>query len=231
VSEEFLLETRNLQSSVYNLYEVYVMYLKVHPVNPQGRHIQRAVEALKSGGVIIYPTDTVYGIGCSVFDKDAIERIYQIKRQDVAKPFSFVCSDLSHISEYAKVSNPAYRLMKHLIPGPYTFVLPASRLKQLPKSMISKRKTVGIRVPANTISLAIVRELGHPILSASVMSRNGGVINNPEMIRELYDKQVDLILDGGIVLSEPSTVLDLTDDQPVVLREGAGDVSPFLTAA
>lgn len=206
------------------------MYLKIHPDNPQGRHIQRAVEVLNDGGVIIYPTDTVYGIGCSIFDKKAIERIYQIKRQDRLKPFSFVCSDLSHISEYAKVSNPAYRLMKHLIPGPYTFVLPASRLKQLPKSMISKRKSVGIRVPANTICLAIVRELGHPILSASATDRNGSVMNNPEVIKELYEKEVDLILDGGIVRSELSTVLDMTDDQPVILREGAGDVSMLVAA-
>lgn len=207
------------------------MYLKIHPVTPQGRHVQRAVEILRDGGVIIYPTDTVYGIGCSIFDKNAIERIYAIKRQDPHKPFSFICCDLRNISEFAKVSNPAYRLMKHLIPGPYTFVLPASRLKQLPRSMISKRKTVGIRVPKNEICLAIARELGHPILSASVIDRNGEVMNNPELIKELYETQVDLILDGGVIHSEPSTVLDLTDEQPVVLRQGAGDVSAFLTAA
>lgn len=206
------------------------MYLKMHPDNPQGRHIQRAVEILRYGGVIIYPTDTVYGIGCSIFDKDAIERVYRIKRQDRHKPFSFVCSDLSHISEYARVSNPAYRLMKHLIPGPYTFVLPAGRLKQLPKSMISNRKTVGIRVPDNTICLAIVKELGHPILSASVMDRSGEVMNNPELIKELYEKEVDLILDGSIILSEPSTVIDFTNEQPVIVRKGAGDVS-MLSAA
>lgn len=206
------------------------MYLKVHPDNPQGRHIQRAVEILRNGGVIMYPTDTVYGIGCSIFDKDAIERVYRIKQQDRHKPFSFVCSDLSHISEYARVSNPAYRLMKHLIPGPYTFVLPAGRLKQLPKSMISNRKTVGIRVPDNTICLAIVKELGHPILSASVMDRSGEVMNNPELIKELYEKEVDLILDGSIILSEPSTVIDFTNEQPVIVRKGAGDVS-MLSAA
>jgi tRNA threonylcarbamoyl adenosine modification protein (Sua5/YciO/YrdC/YwlC family) len=201
------------------------MYLKVHPENPQGRHIQRAVEVLNNDGVIIYPTDTVYGIGCSIFSKNAIERIYAIKRQNIQKPFSFICSDLSHISEFAKVSNPAYRLMKHLIPGPYTFVLPASRLKQLPKNMISKRKTVGIRVPDNTICLTIVKELGHPILSASVTDGNGEVVNNPEIIKALYEKQVDVILDGGVVLSEPSTVLDLTDDEPTIIRKGAGDLA------
>lgn len=206
------------------------MYLEVHPGNPQGRHIIRTVEILRAGGVIIYPTDTVYGIGCSIFDKDAIERIYQIKQQEKHKPFSFICSDLRHINQYARVSNPAYRLMKHLIPGPYTFVLPASRLKQLPKSLISKRKTIGIRVPDNTICLAIIKELGHPILSASVTDRSGAVMNNPASIKELFEKEVDLILNGGIILSEPSTVIDLTDEQPIIVRRGAGVVS-VLSAA
>jgi len=206
------------------------MYLKIHPVNPQGRHIQHAVEVLKNGGVIIYPTDTVYGIGCSVFNTHAIERIYQIKGQDARKPFSFVCSDLSHISEYAKVSNVAFRLMKQLIPGAYTFVLPASRLKHLPKSMITKRKTVGIRVPNNKICLAIVKELGHPILSASVTDDKGNILNDPEVIKEYYEKRVDLILDGGYGLLEVSTVLDLTNEHPVVVREGAGDISMLVAA-
>jgi tRNA threonylcarbamoyl adenosine modification protein (Sua5/YciO/YrdC/YwlC family) len=207
------------------------MYLKVHPKNPQGRHITHAVETLRNDGVIIYPTDTMYGIGCSVFSKKAIDRIYQIKNQNVTKPFSFVCSDLSHISEYAVVSNPAYRVMKQLVPGPFTFILPASRLKQLPKSLISKRKTVGIRVPDNQISLAIVRELGHPILSASVTDINGNVINNPELIKKIFENQVDAVLDGGINVSAPSTVLDFTEDPPVVVREGAGDISELLSLA
>lgn len=204
------------------------MVLKVHPDNPQGRHIARAVATLRSGGVIIYPTDTVYGIGCSVFNTRAIERIYQIKQQDESKPFSFVCSDLSHISEYAKVSNPAFRLMKHLIPGPYTFILPASRLKQLPRSVISHRKTVGIRVPNNKITMALVKELGHPILSASVTNGSGYIINDPQAIKECFEKRVDVILDGGISGLELSTVLDLTNEQPVVVRKGAGDVSMII---
>jgi len=206
------------------------MYLRVHPVNPQGRHINHAVEVLNSGGVIIYPTDTVYGIGCSIFNTQAIERIYQIKGQDVYKPFSFICSDLSHISEYAKVSNAAFRLMKQLIPGPYTFVLPASRLKQLPKSMISKRKTVGIRVPNNKICLTLVTELGHPILSASVTDNGGEIINNPEVIKEFYGKRVDLIINGGNSSLDLSTVLDLTDARPIIVREGAGDISMLVAA-
>ncbi|MDI6778667.1 MAG: L-threonylcarbamoyladenylate synthase [Bacteroidota bacterium] len=207
------------------------MYLKVHTENPQGRHITHAVEILRNDGIIIYPTDTVYGIGCSIYSKIAIEQIYQIKNQNPSKPFSFVCSDLSHISEYAVVSNPAYRVMKHLIPGPFTFILPASRLKQLPKSLMSKRKTVGIRVPNNKIALAIVKELGHPILSASVTDDAGFVINNPEIIRQEFENRVDLIIDGGINISEPSTVLDFTEEPPIVVREGAGDVTELLTLA
>lgn len=206
------------------------MVLKIHPINPQGRHIARAVEILRDGGVIVYPTDTVYGMGCSLFNTAAIERIYKIKAQADQKPFSFICSDLSHISEYAKVSNVAFRLMKQLVPGPYTFVLPASRLKQLPRSMISKRKTVGIRVPDNKICLSIIRELGHPILSASVTDPGGAIVNDPDLIRDLYEKRVDLILDGGNSSLEVSTVLDLTEDPPVIVREGAGDVSALISS-
>jgi tRNA threonylcarbamoyl adenosine modification protein (Sua5/YciO/YrdC/YwlC family) len=205
------------------------MVLKVHPVNPQGRHVQHAVEVLRGGGVIIYPTDTVYGIGCSIFSTKAIERIYQIKRQDESKPFSFICSDLSHISEYAKVSNPAFRLMKHLIPGPFTFILPASRLKQLPKSLISQRKTVGIRVPNNKVIQMLVKELGHPVLNASVTTENEEIIQDPDSIKQHYEKRVDLILEDGHCGVELSTILDLTDEQPVVVREGAGDVSMIVT--
>lgn len=204
------------------------MILQVHPETPQQRHIEYAVDILKRGGVIIYPTDTVYGIGCSIFSTEAIERVYQIKQQDSQKPFSFVCSDLSHISEYAKVSNPAFRLMKHLVPGPFTFVLPASRLKQLPKSLISKRKTVGIRVPNNKICLELVRVLGHPILSASLNIENGLQMNDPDIIKQLYNDRVDVILDGGICSQEVSTVLDLTEEQPIVVREGAGNIKDLI---
>ncbi len=206
------------------------MYFQVHPQNPQGRHIQKAVEVLNNGGIIIYPTDTVYGIGCSIFNSSAIERIYQLKRQQKSKTFSFICSDLSHISEYARVSNTAYRLMKQLIPGPYTFILPASRLKQLPKSMISKRKTVGIRVPDNNTCQMLVRELGHPILNASVLDLTGDIISDPDTIREQFEKRVDLILGESSSIQEFSTILDLTEEQPIVVREGAGDISMFIAA-
>jgi tRNA threonylcarbamoyl adenosine modification protein (Sua5/YciO/YrdC/YwlC family) len=206
------------------------MYLHIHPQNPQQRHIDRAVEVLKDDGIIIYPTDTVYGIGCSIFNSSAIERIYQLKHQHKSKTFSFICSDLSHISEYARVSNGAYRLMKQLIPGPYTFILPASRLKQLPKSMISKRKTVGIRVPNNITCQMLVKQLGHPILNASAVDPGGEIITDPEVIREQFENQVDLILGESNSILQFSTILDLTEDQPVVVREGAGDVSRVIAA-
>ncbi len=199
------------------------MLLPIHPLNPEPRHIRRVVETLRSGGVIVYPTDTVYGIGCSIEDKEAIERVYQIKRARKDKPFSFVCSDLKHISEYAHVSNRAFRTMKHLVPGPYTFILPAARMKQLPKILVSKRRTVGIRVPDHRITQAIVKELGHPILSTSVTEMESGeVLNDPAVIQERIGNQVELIIDGGVLVSEPSTVLDLTGDETEVLRKGAG---------
>jgi len=199
--------------------------LKVHLDHPAPRSIHKAAEILTAGGAVIYPTDTVYGIGASVEDKNAIEKIYTLKRQRHDRPFSFVCSDLTHISEYAHVSNAAFKIMKRLIPGPYTFILPAARMKQLPKILVSKRKTVGIRVPDSPVSLAIIRRLGHPILSTSVTTEDGEVLNDPDLIAERYRNSVELILDGGILTSEQSTVLDLTEETPRVIRQGAGDVS------
>ncbi len=201
------------------------MILRIHNSNPEPRAIRQAADILGAGGLIIYPTDTVYGLGCSIADKGAIEKIYFIKQQRDNKPFSFVCSDLSHISEYAQVSNMAFRTMKHLIPGPYTFVLPAARMKHLPKILVSRRKTVGIRVPDSRITQALVREHGHPILSTSVTTHAAEILNDPERIIEHFHNVVDLIIDGGILHSEPSTVIDLTGEEPAVLRYGAGDVS------
>jgi tRNA threonylcarbamoyl adenosine modification protein (Sua5/YciO/YrdC/YwlC family) len=205
------------------------MILTIHPKNPEPRVVRRAAEVLASGGIVIYPTDTVYGIGCSVGNRDAIERIHLIKRQRTDKPFSFVCSDLKHISSYAHVSNAAFKIMKHLIPGPYTFILPAAKMKHLPRILVSKRKTVGIRVPDSPITLALVSELGHPILSTSVTDDSGEILNDPALIAEKYLNSVELILDGGVLVSKPSTVLDLTDERPKVVRIGAGDVSFFET--
>jgi tRNA threonylcarbamoyl adenosine modification protein (Sua5/YciO/YrdC/YwlC family) len=201
------------------------MIVKVHPENPESRFIRKAAEIMAAGGIVIYPTDTVYGLGCSVENKNAIEKIYLIKRQRTDKPFSFVCSDLTHISEYARVSNAAFKTMKHLIPGPYTFILPAGRMKALPKILVSKRKSVGIRVPDSRVALDLVKQLGHPILSTSVTTDDGEILNDPAAIGEQFNNIVDMIIDGGVLTSEPSTILDLTGDTPVVVREGAGDVS------
>ncbi len=201
------------------------MIFKVHLSNPEQRVVTKAAETLQAGGVIIYPTDTVYGLGCSINAKDAIERVHIIKGQRKDKPFSFVCSDLKHISEYAHVSNAAFRVMKHLIPGPYTFILPAARMKQLPRILMSKRKTVGIRVPDSKVVLAIVKELGHPILSTSVTVNGGAILNDPEAIVTGFRNTVDMIIDGGLLTSEPSTVIDFTGEEPKVVRVGAGDVS------
>jgi len=201
------------------------MIVKIHLQNPEPRTIRKAAELLAAGGIVIYPTDTVYGLGCSVENKNAIEKIYLIKRQRTDKPFSFICSDLTHISEYARVSNASFKTMKHLIPGPYTFILPAARMKALPKILVSRRKSVGIRVPNSKIALALVRQLGHPILSTSVTTEDGELLNDPAIIGEHFNNIVDMIIDGGVLTSEPSTILDLTDEAPVVVRMGAGDVS------
>lgn len=204
------------------------MHLEVHLSTPSERTLRRAADVLRAGGIVIYPTDTVYGIGCTVEIKAAIERIHLIKRQRDDKPFSFVCSDLTHISEYAHVSNMAFRIMKRLIPGPYTFVLPAARMKALPRILVSRRKTVGIRVPDSPVALGLVRLTGHPILSTSVTTTDGEVLNDPGRILGEFQNQVDVILDGGPLSSEPSTVLDLTGEIPEVLRQGAGPVAGIL---
>jgi tRNA threonylcarbamoyl adenosine modification protein (Sua5/YciO/YrdC/YwlC family) len=201
-------------------------YYELHPETPQLRYINKAVSVLKEGGVIIYPTDTVYGIGCDIFNKDALERIFTIKNDSTNKLFSFVCSDLKDIAKYAKVSDYAYRTMRHLLPGPYTFILPAAKL--VPKKLWSKRKTVGIRVPNNSITMKLVEELGNPIISTSTTSRKGNMIYDPFEIKNIFNTQVDLMLSMGPLMGEPSTVVDLSEDEPEVVRQGAGDVSMFV---
>jgi tRNA threonylcarbamoyl adenosine modification protein (Sua5/YciO/YrdC/YwlC family) len=201
---------------------------RIHLQDPEPRVVRKAAETLREGGIVIYPTDTVYGLGCSIENREAIERVHLIKRQRTDKPFSFVCADLKHISEYAHVSNNAFKVMKKLIPGPYTFILPAGKMKSLPRILVSKRKTVGIRVPDSRIALAIVRELGHPILSTSVSLETGEVLNDPAVIVERFRNQVDMIIDGGVSLSSPSTVLDLTGDNAEIVRQGAGDAAMVL---
>lgn len=200
-------------------------YFDLHPVTPQQRLIHKAAEIIKNGGIIIYPTDTVYGLGCDIFNKQALKRLFQIKNDAITKLFSFVCADLKDIAKYAKVSDYAYRTMKHLLPGAYTFVLPAA--KDVPKKLWSKRKTVGIRVPNNEISLAIVREVGNPIISTSVTNRKGEVLSDVNEIRAVFNHLVDLMLSVGNLSNQPSTVIDLSNETPEIIRVGAGDVTLF----
>ena len=199
------------------------MLLHIHPENPQPRLIKQVVESLQQGGIIIYPTDTVYGLGCDILQQKAVERICRIKKVDPKKAqLSFVCSDLSHLSEYAKpLSNPVYRLLKEHLPGPYTFILPAS--KMVPKIMQSKKDTIGLRIPANNIAMAIIKELGRPILSASLPGEMVEDYTDPEVMYENFRNEVDYVIDGGIGGMIPSTVVDCTGDEPVLIREGLGE--------
>lgn len=203
-------------------------YYELHPISPQLRFINKAVDTLRNGGIIIYPTDTLYGIGCDIFNKEALEKVFAIKSESRQKLFSFVCPDLKNIAQYAKVSDYAYRTMKHLLPGPYTFILPAA--KEVPKKLWSKRKTVGIRVPNNSISLSLVRELGNPIISTSVTNRSGEVLTDPEEIKSIFNSSIDLMLSVGHLAGEPSSVIDLSNEQPEIVRVGAGDISLFQEA-
>ena len=200
-------------------------FFDLHPVTPQQRFIQKAAEVIKQGGIIIYPTDTVYGLGCDIFNKEALERLFQIKNDAITKMFSFVCADLKDIAKYAKVSDYAYRTMKHLLPGAYTFVLPAA--KDVPKKLWSKRKTVGIRVPNNEVSLAIARAVGNPIISTSVTNRKGEVLSDVDEIKAIFNPLVDLMLSVGNLSNQPSSVIDLSNGAPEVIRIGAGDVTLF----
>ncbi len=202
------------------------MLIEIDPQRPQPRKIKQIVDVLKEGGVIIYPTDTCYGIGADIFNKKAIEKIYQIKGLPKTTPFSFVCCDLTDISNYARVSDYAYRVLKRLLPGPYTFVLEGSR--QVPKMMLTKRRTVGIRVPDHPICLAITKELGCPLISTSASLRDTDIFSDPREMAQIFGKQVDLIVDCGLIYPEPSSVVSLVDDEPKVLRKGKGDVSEFL---
>lgn len=199
------------------------MLLEINPHNPQERLVGRVVDILKNGGVIAYPTDTTYGIGCSIFSKHGIERIYQIKHREKKKPFSFICADISEVTRYAKVSNYVFKIMKRYLPGPYTFVINASSV--VPDLLITKQKTVGVRIPDNNICAAIVRGLGHPIVTTSANLSSEEPIGDPMQIENEMGKQLDMIVDGGILSADVSSVISLIDDYAVVIREGVGDVS------
>ncbi len=196
------------------------MRLEINPEHPEPRKIQRAVEALRDGGVIAYPTDTVYGIGCDITQKRAVDRVYQIKRMKPDQPLAFLCPDMGDLSKYATIDDRTYRLMRRLTPGPYCFILEASR--EVPRILQMKRKTVGIRIPHNEVALALVRALGNPIVS-STASKDGEALNDPADIDEAFP-MLDLILDAGYGGLTPSTVLDVTGPEIIVVREGAGSV-------
>jgi tRNA threonylcarbamoyl adenosine modification protein (Sua5/YciO/YrdC/YwlC family) len=198
----------------------------INPITPQARLIDQVVEVMRFGGVICYPTDTMYGIGCDIFNQKAVKRVYQIKRRPKGKPFSFMCDSLTNISSYGHVSNSAYRIMRKCLPGPYTFVLSGTKL--VPKIMLTRQKTVGIRVPDHPICLHLIEALGNPVLNTSAQEEG-----EEELVRsaldaeEYFGRQVDLIIDGGEIIPEPSTVVSLLDDPPQVLRQGKGDVGFF----
>ena len=201
------------------------MLIKINNGNPQERLIRKIVDTLKEGGIIAYPTDSYYGIGCDIMNKKAIEKIYLLKHRNKNKPFSFICSGLKNISHYAKVSNYAYKTMKRLLPGPYTFILEGSR--QVPKMMLTKRKTAGIRVPDNKICIKLVEELGNPIISTTATMPDGSSFYDPSLIHDYFGKRIEIVIDGGIVPGEPSSVISLINDIPGVIRKGVGDIGMF----
>jgi tRNA threonylcarbamoyl adenosine modification protein (Sua5/YciO/YrdC/YwlC family) len=197
------------------------MRLEINPHHPEPRKIQRAVDALHAGDVIVYPTDTVYGMGAALGEKRAIDRIFHLTNKDESHELSLVCADLSDIAKYAVVENVQYRLLKRLLPGPYTFILPATR--EVPRMLLSKRKTVGIRVPNHPVSLALSKALGVPLLSTSASGRGEDPLNDPADIVARF-KGIELVLDAGFCGLVSSTIVDLTGSEPVVVREGAGPV-------
>lgn len=198
------------------------MLLSIHPQNPQPRHIKTVVDCLQRGGILIYPTDTIYGFGCDILQQKAVERICRIKKTDPKKAqLSFICSDLSHLSDYARqLPTTTYRLLKEYLPGPFTFILPAS--KMVPKILQSKKDTIGLRIPDNKIALAIVNELGRPILSASLPGEMVEDYTDPQIMHENFRTEVDIVIDGGIGGITPSTVIDCTKQEYEIIRQGAG---------
>lgn len=199
------------------------MLLHVHPDDPQPRQIKTIVDCLRDGGIIIYPTDTIYGLGCDIFHHKAVERIARIKQVSPEKAnFSFICYDLSDLSTYTKsIDTPLYRVLKTCLPGPYTFILPSS--KEVPRILKSKKNTVGIRVPENNIARQIVQELGHPILSTTLPGEMVEEYTDPEIIEGNFNKLVDIVVDGGIGGMIPSSVIDCTGGNPVLVRKGLGE--------
>ncbi|MBF0195652.1 MAG: threonylcarbamoyl-AMP synthase [Magnetococcales bacterium] len=200
-------------------------FFRIHPDNPQKRLITQAAEIIKKNGVAVFPTDTTYGLGCQISNRKGIERIMQIKRLPNSHQLSILVPDLSGISKYARVDNQTYRLLKRFLPGPYTFILDSTR--DVPKSILPKRKTIGLRIPDHSICLALLQELDEPLLSTSFRLPEEDILGDPEIIVEKTKGRVDLVIDGGILLENPSTIVDLTGGAPNVLRVGSGSPDVF----
>jgi tRNA threonylcarbamoyl adenosine modification protein (Sua5/YciO/YrdC/YwlC family) len=194
----------------------------IDPRHPQPRHIQRAVDVLQEGGIVSYPTDTYYALGCDLFQKKALERLAALKRRDHRKPFAFLCSDLGEVARYGIVSNENYRLMRRLLPGPYTVILEATRLT--PRTSLTRQRQVGVRVPDAPVAIALVKALGRPLATTSASLPGEEPLIDAADIQQHLGHGIDLVLDGGVILNQPSTVLDLTGPSPVVLREGKGRI-------
>lgn len=202
-------------------------FFQIHPDNPQQRLIKQAVQIIQQGGVVVYPTDSGYALGCHLGDKTAMERILQIRQISGDHHFTMLCRDLSELSVYAKVENSAFRLIKNNTPGAYTFILRGT--KEVPKRLLNdKKKTIGLRIPENKVALALLAELGEPLLSTSlILPGDRFAQSDPDEMRPRLEKQVNLIMHGGVIGEAPTTVIDLSEDEPVILREGRGDATPF----
>ncbi len=202
-------------------------FFQIHPDNPQARLVRQAVDIIRGGGVVVYPTDSAYALGCQIGDKSALDRIRRIRKLDDRHNFTLVCRDLSEIATYAKVDNSAYRLLRHCTPGPYTFILRAT--SEVPKRLMHpKRKTVGLRVPDNHIAAALLDDLGEPLMSVTlIMPGDELPLIDPYDIRQTLERDVDLVIDGGYCGMEATTVVDLADETPLVTRVGKGDITPF----
>ncbi len=204
-------------------------FFQIHPDNPQARLVRQAVDIIRDGGVVVYPTDSAYALGCHIGDKNALDRIRRIRKLDARHNFTLVCRDLSEIATYARVDNAVYRQLRHCTPGPYTFILRAT--SEVPRRLLHpKRKTVGLRVPDNAIAAALLEDLGEPLMSVTlIMPGDEYPLIDPYEIRELLEHDVDAVIDGGYCGMEPTTVVDLADEVPLVLRVGKGDPEPFET--
>ena len=199
------------------------MFLQINPENPQKRLLNQLAEILQNDGVIIYPTDTVYGLGCSMYSKKAMKRLCQIKNISPKKPQTFICNNQSQLQEYSQgISTPVFKMIRRVLPGPYTFIFKASRI--VPKIMLTKRNTVGLRWPDHPIALGLVESLGHPILSSSLRISDDALYDDPYELHEKFQKQVDAVVDAGGIYAENSTIIDFTSSQPEIIREGKGDV-------